>query len=272
MYTGPREFRCPDGRGGPATSLIPRDALAKAPVEAAVSLHELFDRASECRGSALEPEKSENRPEECPERVDDQIPHRVDQSALLHGQTEDLIHRELKDFPKRADGQRKTEGDKCQRPGRCCVSVALKQIEDKEKADDPEPHRREGMQHHVPPPEALVEIEGLAQKQRGEDEGGKRADKGVRKFYLEAFRENERQGRQQKGGQADEQDGPASGQKRNRPGGKQNDPDDAGDSWDLSDVHGYSVRDDRQNEKGQADAAQAGDVEYPEMHRSRPTS
>src|SRR5690606_12383831 len=139
-------------------------------VEPAVRGDELPQRQRQpARMAALQEEVAGLRADGRADRVDDKVPHRVDEPGLLHVEPEDLVHGELEDFPERADRHREAEAHEGERPGRGGVAVALEEHEDEEEADEPEGERRAAVQDHVPPPEPAIEVEGLAEEDRRED-------------------------------------------------------------------------------------------------------
>ena len=119
--------------------------------------------------------------------IDDEIPHGVHESGLLHVEPEDLVHREFEDFPNgsNGDGEAEAENGNGKRRGR--EAIALEKHEDTEEAKDSEGDCRSGVEDDIQPPEPFVEITNLAEKEGGVDEENNDNGEAARKLDVEAF-------------------------------------------------------------------------------------
>ncbi len=135
----------------------------------------------------------------CTKHIDDKVPHGVHQPGFLHVQPQKAVHGKLKDFPRHAERQRKSEREKRNEP-RCHEEIDppffIQHIH-QNKAEHPQQGCRRGMQHNVPPPELRVVRMDFAEKKGGEQQDDRQHFKLHRQENIVASPQKRRQERQQ---------------------------------------------------------------------------
>lgn len=157
-------------KDGRAFLLRPRLRAGLAEV-AAVLLDEVLDPSREGAATfaGFEIEVTTGGTAEGTSAVDNEIPHGVDETRLLHVESKSLIHREFENFPNRSDSDGKAEAEDGDGEGRGGEAIALEEHEDAEEAKESEGHGRSAVQDDIPPPEALVEIAHFTKEEGGID-------------------------------------------------------------------------------------------------------
>ena len=154
--------------------VLPKElgSSATALEELRVGLHKPGDPARyEGLRAVPHPDIAQQRDDSRTGSIDNQVPHRVDATALLHVQAEDAIHSELEDFPKSADLQGKREREDRHRPRshvELDLAFLIKHVHQYEAEHD-EKQGRAGVRHQVPPPEPQVVAPDFAEEQRSEN-------------------------------------------------------------------------------------------------------